>query len=35
MKLEFCYNVHNQDESFICFDLIVKSREIPIKMYFK
>jgi hypothetical protein len=33
--LEFCYGVYNQRELFICLDLMVKNREIPIKMYFK
>jgi hypothetical protein len=32
---EFCYDVSNQYESFICLDLMVKNREIPIERYFK
>jgi hypothetical protein len=32
---EFCYGVYNQCESFICLDLIVKNREVPIERYFK
>jgi hypothetical protein len=32
---EFCYGVYNQCESFICLDLMVKKREIPIERYFK
>jgi hypothetical protein len=32
---EFYYGVYNQCESFICLDLMVKNREIPIKRYFK
>jgi hypothetical protein len=32
---EFCYGVYNQCESFICLELMVKNREIPIKRYFK
>jgi hypothetical protein len=34
-KREFCYGVCNRCESFICLDLIVKNREVPIKKYFK
>jgi hypothetical protein len=34
-KYEFCYGVYNQCESFICLDLMVKNREVPIEMYFK
>jgi hypothetical protein len=30
---EFCYGVYNQ--SFICLDLMVKNRKIPIERYFK
>jgi hypothetical protein len=33
--LEFCYNVYNKYESFICLDLMVKNIEVPIKKYFK
>jgi hypothetical protein len=32
---EFCYGVSNQYESFICLDLMVKNREVPIERYFK
>jgi hypothetical protein len=32
---EFCYNVYNQRESFICLDLMVKNREIAIERYLK
>jgi hypothetical protein len=32
---EFCYGVYNQCESFICLDLMVKNREVPIERYFK
>jgi hypothetical protein len=32
---EFYYGVYNQCESFICLDLMVKNREVPIKRYFK
>jgi hypothetical protein len=32
---EFCYSVYNQCESFICLDLMIKNRVIPIKRYFK
>jgi hypothetical protein len=35
LKKEFWYGVHNQCESFIYLDLIVKNREIPIERYFK
>jgi hypothetical protein len=35
MKIEFCYGVSNQYESFICLDLMVKNREVPIESYFK
>jgi hypothetical protein len=35
MLLEFCYNVNNQRELFICSDLMVKNREIYIERYFK
>jgi hypothetical protein len=34
-SLEFCYGMYNQCESFICLDLIVKNREVPIERYFK
>jgi hypothetical protein len=32
---EFCSGVYNQYELFICLDLIVKNRNIPIERYFK
>jgi hypothetical protein len=32
--LEFCYGVYNQRESFICLDLMVKNRKMPIEKYF-
>jgi hypothetical protein len=32
---EFCYDVYNQCESFICLDLMVKNSEVPIERYFK
>jgi hypothetical protein len=35
LKEEFCYGVYNQCELFICLDLMVKNREVPIKRYFK
>jgi hypothetical protein len=35
VKIEFCYSVYNQRESFIYLDLMVKNREIPIKRSFK
>jgi hypothetical protein len=35
MNLEFCYVVYNQCESFICLNLMVKNREVPIERYFK
>jgi serine/threonine protein kinase len=34
-KIEFCYAVYNQCESFICLDLMVKNKEVPIERYFK
>jgi hypothetical protein len=34
-KLEFCYGVYNQCESFIYLDLMVKNKEVPIEKYFK
>jgi hypothetical protein len=35
IKKEFCYNVYNQRESFICLDPIVTNMEVPIERYFK
>jgi hypothetical protein len=32
---EFCYDVYNQCESFICLDLMVKNSDVPIERYFK
>jgi hypothetical protein len=34
-KYEFCYGVYNQCQSFICLNLMVKNREVPIERYFK
>jgi hypothetical protein len=34
-KEEFCYGVYNQYESFICLDLMIKNRDVPIERYFK
>jgi hypothetical protein len=34
-QIEFCYGVYNQCESFIYLDLMVKSRDVLIEMYFK
>jgi hypothetical protein len=32
---KFWYDVYNQYESFIYLDIMIKSRKIPIEMYFK
>jgi hypothetical protein len=32
--MSFYYGVYNQYETFICLDLMVKNREIPIERYF-
>jgi hypothetical protein len=31
MLIEFCYSVYNQYDSFICLDLMVKNKEVPIE----
>jgi hypothetical protein len=33
-ELEFCYGVYNQCELFICLDLMIKNKEVPIEGYF-
>jgi hypothetical protein len=35
LSKKFCYGVYNQRELFICPNLMVKNREVPIDRYFK